>query len=430
MTIKSSNSAINSTISNSSKYLDDSSKDIHITIDNYPNAIVKYRVSHNKFVSESMHKNLIENAPLSRLDATALEYALLNITVGFVGDSITTLYLQSILLASQLANPHAWACYPIIDKLHITVGVTDEEKNRLYLNFHKIYEGSQFKCSKVKPKRQNGQFYSDVLTLSLKCDSTAQIRVFFGDNAKSRKFEHNKLRFEFIPARFKPKQINAFFYLLKRSKCIADYKSKMQGAKVTQCDVAIDLLCVPTPLVIVDKPKVKHFSNHSQHEQKNLRFVQSMYICKQDDSHIVVYSKSEKLLELPPKKAKKRLPMLINDDGNPLAVTRYENVYRPQQSGSTLLLQDLYKISHLFKSVEVYNPDVLGNFDGPELERALRDGLMVYLKDKHDETAFMARSEILQRHAMYINREAFKSMQVKILRKLRKCIVSPKAPPK
>ncbi|WP_447078657.1 hypothetical protein [Shewanella algae] len=122
--------------------------------------------------------------------------------------------------------------------------------------------------------------------------------------------------------------------------------------------------------------------------------------------------------------------MLINDDGNPLAVTRYENVYRPQQSGSTLLLQDLYKISHLFKSVEVYNPDVLGNFDGPELERALRDGLMVYLKDKHDETAFMARSEILQRHAMYIYREAFKSMQVKILRKLRKCIVSPKAPPK
>ncbi len=84
-------------------------------------------------------------------------------------------------------------------------------------------------------------------------------------------------------------------------------------------------------------------------------------------------------------------------------------------------------MSHLFKSVEIYNPDILSNLNEAERKLALRDGLMVYLKNEYDETAFMARSEMLQRHAMFINRKQFKSMQEKVLRKLRKCIISPKA---
>ncbi|NSM23264.1 hypothetical protein HT094_02275 [Shewanella sp. ZOR0012] len=424
---KSSKSIINSTMSNSSKYLDHTNNDIHITPDNYLEAIPQYRVSHNAFVSKSMHLRLAEHTALNVMDTKALKYALQHATVGYVSDSAKGLHLQSILLAFQLANPQAWACYPIIDKLHITVDVAEDEMNELYRQLPSIYESTQFRCSKKKTKRQNGQFYSDVLTFSLKTDKTAQIRIFFGDNAKSRATQHNKLRFELIPARFTPKQISEFFYQLKRSKCIKDYKAKMQNAKVTRCDVAIDLLCVSTPLVIVDKPKVKHFSNHSQHEHKEMRFVQTMYICKQGDSHIVVYSKSEKLLEKSHKQAKNRLSMLINEDGNPLSISRYENVYRPQQSGSTLLLQDLHKMSHLFKSVEIYNPDILSNLNEAERKLALRDGLMVYLKNEYDETAFMARSEMLQRHAMFINRKQFKLMQEKVLRKLRKCIISPKA---
>ncbi|WP_445946485.1 hypothetical protein [Shewanella sp.] len=419
-------SAINSTMLNSSKYLDNSNNDIHITIDNYLDTVIQYRVSHNKFVSKAMYQRLAEHTALNVMDTNALKYALTHAIVGNVTDSIKGLHFQSLLLQSQLANPQAWASYPIIDKLHFTVDVAEDEIDDLYSQAPAIFKDSQFQYSKTKPKRQHGQFYSDILTFSLKTDKTAQIRLFFGDNAKKRKIEHNKLRIEFIPARFTPNEINDFFDRLKRSKCITDYKAKMQKAKVSRCDIAIDLLCVPTPLVIVDKPKVKHFSNHNQHEHKDMRFVQTMYICKQGDSHIVVYSKPEKLLELPPNKAKYRLPILINDNGNPLAVTRYEYVYRPQQSGSTLLLQDLHKMSHLFKSVEIYNPNVLGNFDGAERELALRDGLMVYMKKNYEEAAFTARSEMLQRYAMHINLSAFKSMQEKVLRKLRKCIISPK----
>jgi hypothetical protein len=411
---------------NDYKYLSNSNNDINITIDNYLEAIIQYRVSHNKFVSKSMHQHITENTALNVMDTKALIYALTHATVGNVTDSTKGLYFQSLLLASQLANPQAWAGYPIIDKLHITVDVAEEEIDNLYRQSPAIFKDSQFQYSKTKPKRQNGQFYCDVLTFSLKTDKTAQIRLFFGDYAKKRKIEHNKLRIEFIPARFTPCEINDFFDSLKQSKCIKDYKAKMQKAKVTRCDIAIDLLCIPTPLVIVDKPKVKHFSNHSQHEHKEMRFVQTMYICKQLDSHIVVYSKPEKLLELPANKTKYRLPILINDNGNPLAVTRYEYVYRPQQSGSTLLLQDLHKMSHLFKSVEIYNPNVLSNLNETERELALRDGLMVYMKKEYEEAAFIARSEMLQRHAMHINRSAFKSMQEKVLRKLRKCIISPK----
>lgn len=412
---------------NDCKYLYNSNNDIHITIDNCLEAVIQYRVSHNKFVSKAMHQRLAEHTALNVMDTKALKYALQHASVGAVTDSIKGLHLQSRLLESQLANPQAWACYPIIDKLHITVDVAEDEIDDLYSQSPSIFENSQFKCSKTKPKRQKGQFYRDVLTFSLKTDKTAQIRMFFGDYAKNRKTKHNKLRIEFIPARFTPKQISEFFYLLKRSKCIKDYKAKMRGANVTQCDITIDFLCVPTPLVIVDKPKAKNFDNHSEHENKGMRFVQTMYICNQNDSHIVVYSKPEKLLEMSSKKAKDRLPMLINEDGNPLEVTRFENVYRPQQSGSTRLLQNLHKMSILFKSVEIYRPDILGNLDEAERKLALRDGLMVYFKKKLDEAAFMARNDMLKHHAMYINSKAFKSMQEKVLRKLRKCIISPKA---
>jgi hypothetical protein len=82
-------------------------------------------------------------------------------------------------------------------------------------------------------------------------------------------------------------------------------------------------------------------------------------------------------------------------------------------------------MSLLFKSVEIYKPNVLSNLDDTERELALRDGLMVYMKKEYEEAAFIARSEMLQRHSMYINRSAFKSMQEKVLRKLRKCIISP-----
>ncbi|MGI2093342.1 hypothetical protein ACRN96_12080 [Shewanella oncorhynchi] len=423
--------AINSTMSNSYKYLDNSNNDIHITIDNYLEAVIQYRVSHNKFVSKAMHQRLAEHTALNVMDTKALKYALQRATVGTVTDSIKGLHLQSRLLESQLANPQAWACYPIIDKLHITVDVAKDEIDDLYSQSPSIFENSQFKCSKTKPKRQKGQFYRDVLTFSLKTDKTAQIRMFFGDYAKDRTTKHNKLRIEFIPARFTPEQIKVFFRLIKRSKCINNYEKCMKKANVTRCDVAIDLLCIPTPLVIVDKPKVKHFSNHKDHALKNMRFVQTMYICQQKKSHIIVYSKPEKLLEMSSKKAKDRLPMLINKDGNPLAVTRFENVYRTQQSGGALLLQNLHKMSLLFKSVEIYRPDILGNLDEAERKLALRDGLMVYFKKKLDKAAFKARIDMLQRHAMFINRKAFKSMQDEVLQILQDCIILPsKAEPR
>jgi hypothetical protein len=416
-------SSINSTIFNGYKYLDNSNNDIHITIDNYLDAVIQYRVSHNKFVSKAMYQRLAEHTALNVMDTKALKYALTHAIVGNVTDSTKGLHFQSLLLQSQLANPQAWASYPIIDKLHITVNVAEDEINDLYSQSRSIFENSQFVCSKTKIKRQKGQFYINVLTFSLKTDSKAKIRIFLGDYAKDRKTKHNKLRIEFVPARFTHQQIKAFFRVIKRSKCIDNYNERMEAANVTRCDLAIDLLCIPTPLVIVDKPAVKHFRNHKDHALKNMRFVQTMYICQYKKSHIIIYNKPEKLLELPPHKAKYRLPILINDNGNPLAVTRYENVYRPQQSGSTLLLQDLHKMSYLFKSVEIYNPTVLSNLDDTERELALRDGLMVYMKKDYEEAAFTARSEMLQRHAMHINRSVFKSMQEKVLQKLQDCII-------
>jgi hypothetical protein len=411
---------------NDYKYLPESisSNDIHITIDNFLEAIIQYRFRHNKFVSEPMYQHLTEHTALNVMDTKALIHALTHATVGNVINSTKGLYFQSLLLASQLANPQAWASYPIIDKLHITVDVTQEEVDDLYLQSPAIFKDSQFQCSKTRPKRQDGQFYTDILTFSLKTDKTAQIRLFFGDNAKQRKIPQNKLAIEFIPSRFKPKEVKDFFRRLKRSNCIKKYKVKMQEANVSRCDVAIDFLFVNTPLVIVDKSKVQNFSNHRRHEMKNLRFVQTIYICDKCSSHIDVYNKPEKLLELPLKKVNQRVPLLINNEGVPLIVTRFENVYRPQQSGTTLLLNNLGKMRSLFQSVQIYNPDLLGNFDGIEKELAFRNGVMVYLKNK-DNAAFTARREMLQRHTMFINHSAFKSMQEKVLRKLRKCIIFP-----
>lgn len=158
-----------------------------------------------------------------------------------------------------------------------------------------------------------------------------------------------------------------------------------------------------------------------------MRYMQTMYVCRQDDSHIIVYSKSEKLLELAPHKAKTRLPLLINDDCNPVAITRYEYVYRPQQSGSTLILKNLNKMSYMFKSVDIYSPTILGNLDDAERQIALKDGLMVYLKNTYDEASFMSRQNELKRYSLYIKHEQFKSLQENVLLNLRNCITLTKS---
>jgi hypothetical protein len=418
-------SSINSTISNTSKYLLSISKDIIITMLIYLESIVLYRAAHNKFVHKAQHAKVIKQEPLNIADIKALKYALKNATTGNILTSTKALYFNDVVLSMQLSAPKKTACYPIPDKLHITVPITKKEADAICKHYKDICRGSSFLATKTKPKRKLHQYYKEARKFSLKCDSSAVIYMFIGDHAE-RQTKHNQLRIEFIPARFSRKQLNEFFYLLMDSKLIKNYKTKMKQSNVTRCDIAIDLLCIPTPLTIIDKPRVGKFSNHSKHEEKNLCHVQSMYIGDPQDSHNIIYSKTEKLIEQPNTKTTKRLPILLNEDNEPLSVTRFELSYQPQQSGTKFHLNDLHTMSDLFKSVEVYGAGVLLTLNEEQLQQALKDGFIVSVKNEYHEAVFKARTDALKRYSLYINRDEFKAMQQDVLRKLKKCITSPK----
>jgi len=419
-----SKSSINSTMSNTSMYLASTSKDVIITILIYLESIVLYRAAHNKFVPKAQHSKVIKQAPLNIADTKALKYALKNATTGNVLTSAKGLYFNDELLSMQLAAPKKTACYPIPDKLQFTVSITEKEAEALLKHYKDIFRGSSFLATKTQPKRKQRQYYKEARKFSLKRDSSAVIYMFLGDNAE-RQTKHNLLIIDCIPARFTRKELNEFFYLLMSSKLIRNYKAKMRQANVTRCDIAIDLLCIPTPLAIIDKPRVAKFSNHSKHAEKNLPYVQSIYISEPSDSHNIVYSKTEKLIELPNAKTTKRLPILLNEENNPLSVTRFEHSYQPQQSGTSLCLKDLHTMSDLFKSVEVYGSGVLRTLNEDQLQQALKDGFIVSLKNEYHEAAFKARTDALKRYSLYINRDEFKAMQQDVLRKLKKCIISP-----
>ncbi|MFC1518833.1 hypothetical protein ACFL6Z_03850 [Pseudomonadota bacterium] len=421
-------SSINSTISNVYKYLLSTSKYLIMTMSNYLECIVLYRSAHNRFVHKAQHTKVIKQAPLNIADIKALKYALKKATIGDVSTTTKGLYFNDDFLAMQLASPKKTACYPIPDKLHLTVDITEEEAETLLKHYKKIFRGSSFLATKTQPKRKLRQYYKEARKFSLKGDSSAVIYMFLGDNAK-RQTKYNMLRIELVPARFTRKQLNEFFYILKYSKLIKSYKAKMTQPNVTRCDIAIDLLCIPTPLAIIDKPKVKKFSNHSMHAEKDLPHVQSMYISDPSDSHNIIYSKTEKLIELPNAKTTKYLPLLLNEENNPLSVTRFEHSYQPQQSGTELCLKDLDTMSDLFKSVEVYGSSVLNTLNEEQLQQALKDGLLVSMKNEYHEAVFKSRADLLKRYSLYINRDEFKAMQKDVLRKLKKCIISPEHSP-
>ncbi|MEZ9819107.1 hypothetical protein AB4238_00545 [Shewanella sp. 10N.286.45.A1] len=399
-------------------------KDMIITVLNHLESIVQYRAAHNKFVPKAQHAKIIKQAPLNIADTKALKYALKNATTGNISTTTKGLYFNDEFLSMQLAAPKKTACYPIPDKLHITVDITEEEAEALLKHYKKIFRSSSFLATKTQPKRKQHQYYKEARKFSLKGDSSAVIYMFLGDNAK-RQTKHNMLRIELVPARFTRKQLNEFFYLLKGSKLIKHYKAKMREANVTRCDIAIDLLCIPTPLAIIDKPNVVKFSNHSQHAEKDLPHVQSIYISDPSDSHNIIYSKTEKLIELPNAKTTKHLPLLLNEENSPLSVTRFEHSYLPQQSGTGFCLKNLHTMSDLFKSVEVYGSGVLRTLNDDQLQQALKDGFLVSVKNEYHEAVFKSRADALQRYSLYINRDEFKAMQKSVLRKLKKCIISP-----
>ena len=82
-------------------------------------------------------------------------------------------------------------------------------------------------------------------------------------------------------------------------------------------------------------------------------------------------------------------------------------------------------MSDLFKSVEVYGSGVLRTLNEDQLQQALKDGFIVSVKNEYHEAAFKARTDALKRYSLYINRDEFKPMQQDVLRKLKKCIISP-----
>lgn len=435
MKVRKSNKAINSTIFNrlnESKVSKEcksnlASTDIDIDIDDIQAGIIRYRLGHNRFVPEKVYHKMVKNTAFNNLELAALQTLYFSAVPGAINLNEEQLHAYGIIIASQLANPDKWANYPVLDKLHLTVDITPKELEILLERAQSIATKAGFNLTSKPPKRHNGQFHEAVLTFCSKEHKDAKIYLFLGDYAESRRNPMNLLRIELNPARHSKMELKRFFSVLMQSKCLSDYKSKMESAKVTRRDLAVDLIFCQMPMLIADKSNVSDkYANHSTHKQKGSTLVQTISIGNKDRSNTMIYAKTEKLLEMRTKGKNLELLLMVNSDMNPISVARIEHRQKKQQDGGTLLLRELDKTSsqNLFKSFRVYRPELLRTVPDELQSKVIRDGYMVAMK-KHNTAAFLLRDDFLKQFKMYINDKVFMKMQKKILKEVKQCIISP-----
>ncbi|MDI5833424.1 hypothetical protein [Shewanella xiamenensis] len=401
--------------------------DFELDINAIQDGLIPYRLEHNRFVPEKVYHTMVQNTAFNNLELAALQTLYFSAVPGVINLNQEQLHAYGIIIASQLANPKKWASYPILDKLHLSVDITPKELEMLLERAQSIATKAGFNLTSKPPKRHNGQFHEAVLTFCSKEHKDAKIYFFLGDYAKSRRNPMNLLRIELNPARHSRMELKRFFSVLKQSKCLSDYKSKMESAKVTRRDLAVDLIFCQMPLLIADKSNVSDkYANHSTHKQKGSTLVQTIIIGDKDRSNTITYAKTEKLLEQRTKRKNLALPFMVNSDMNPISVARIEHRQKKQQDGGTLLLSELDKTSsqNMFKSLRVYRPELLKTVPEELQSKVIRDGYMVAMK-KHNTAAFLFRDNFLKQFKMYINDEVFMKMQKKILKEVKQCIISP-----
>lgn len=331
------------------------------------------------------------------------------------------LYYMNTVLGAQLADPKAFLCHPIVDKLWFTIPATANEVRR-FTRFVKK-KGYKTFCTlemrSKKSRKNEAEIYTDCYHFVFKNKSDHRIVVYCDTNNRSKR--QNKMKVSFNPARFTLSEIRHFFGWIRGSKIFTKYHRTLFSSKVTRLDIAVDFFGIPTPMFLMLFSKSAKTNFYPVDDNEFCELVQTIVCGDPSRSHYDVYDRIIKFLQ------GRTLGVVgINAQGRPIPITRFERSYRPQQSnGKGLLLGNLINAPDIWKSVKLFSPQLLSHVrDSSSLKDIARQGFAYWYSDQMNKGIPLPET-VSKRHELWVNRDAYLTMQRKALKVIGRAILSP-----
>lgn len=370
-------------------------------------SIAKYRKESNKLLSV----NMLNRASIKH----SVQHYIINALAvsherGHQNASTAPHYLTPyhLLISDQLNNPENWQLYPTVDALSFTLDASDAELKRLKLFFNAKNEHPKLKITGAgKPKKGKksakgaGKLsYKEELKERNLYEKTVKVRLINEDcdplyvslGLKGEKHTHQMrpVRFSFNPARYEGRQLKKLFQLIRDADVFNDFGKTLSGANVTRVDIAIDLIGVPTPMIIATQGTAVHYSSHPKPGDEGYDeklFVETMYSGEVKKSHFTLYSKVDKQEQ----RRQAHVVIIKGPDKNPLSIVRGERVYKPQHSGSKLKLKNLANTPCFLKGLRFYSPLAYCALDQADEFQALKHGYPVSQMEKNSQWSELSK---------------------------------------
>lgn len=275
-------------------------------------------------------------------------------------------YLSAILM-----NPLEYGAIPFVDMLYLTIDAEESVVSTLSTAVKSIptEHFKLFKTGTPKVLKNNRDKYHRFAMFEN--HQSSKIIVYWGLSPKYRR-THQKQRLIKIalnPARHSSAEITAFFEWFK-SLLGDDAQLIMEKANVTRLDIAMDLIGVPLPYLLVDRPNVQIRDFYRNVKEKVQHVGTQKFGCPVS-SFFEAYNKVRKYLDVGPF----FVDLLVYDTAKKryVPISRVERVFRPADTVSISLGQ-LEKAPYFLKGTVFYSPMILMFLNEKQRNKVMKYG--------------------------------------------------------
>lgn len=307
------------------------------------------------------------------------------------------LHYYHTLLTSQLSNPQAWGMFPIVDSLNLTLAATDEELTRAikFFSDNDGTKGTQLRVKYVADNRKRDRRirsrYLKKRHVWLEGEPDKKIYLSVGLVGGQNDSTPRPIRISLNPSRFTGSSLRMLFKAIHEANVFDNFWESLADANITKVDLAVDLIGVPTPILIFNTQRCTNYTyatttEYSEEPEAKKEYLQTQYIGNKSTSHFMAYDKVKKKEG----KKQKHVCTINGPDNQPLYYTRIERVIKEQGYGSNRKFRDLVSLPFMFKEAQFYSPTAfkeLGNGQYDALETGFLFSLLKTYQQTHGLTA-------------------------------------------
>ncbi|MEO3736106.1 hypothetical protein [Shewanella baltica] len=324
-------------------------------------------------------------------------------------------YLSAILM-----NPLEYGAIPFVDMLYLTIDAPESVVSTLSTAMKSVptEHFKLFKTGTTKVLKNYKDMYQRFAMFENQVSS--KIIVYWGihPEVREKRSKQRLIKIALNPARHSSAEITAFFEWFK-SLLGDDAQLIMEKANVTRLDIAMDLIGVPLPYLLVDRPNVQIRDFYPNVKEKVPHVGTQKFGCPVS-SFFEAYNKVRKYLDVGPY----YVDLLAYDTAKKryVPISRVERVFKFADSKGAISLGQLEKAPYFLKGTVFYSPMILMFLNEIQRNKVMKYGFSFWYHMINCKRWKL--SQFLFKHrTLEVNDEQLQSAQTAALIRLKRLIL-------